>query len=513
MVKNLAQAFFENAASRPDALALRIDGKDHSYAELAERASRFARFATATCAADASVGIYAARSLDAYAAVMGVLAAGRSYVPLSVEAPAARLRDVLVRSKVQLVISDRPVDSSLDDLSLRFVDASDLPAAREGDGLFTPTEVDVDTLAYVIFTSGTTGQPKGVKIGVGNVQSFLRAAAQRSRISARDRVSQFYELNFDPSVFDLLLTLSAGASLHVVPSAQRLAPAKFIQDERLTIWSSVPSVLAFMDRMKLLTPDAFPCLRYAMFCGDALPETSARALARAAPQCTIDCQYGPTETTVTCSGGVVAHANELRWTARVTKERGIISIGKPFPGTRMGIVSDGMFLPAGSQGEIVVAGCQVALGYLDDEVLTARKFVMLDHPEHGRELWYLSGDLGYADADGHYHCLGRVDHQVKVLGHRIELEEIDAHLFAVTGRAGATIAWPIEQGVPTGLVAFVTSELSASEVLLALKQRLPPYMVPKRVMKLEQLPLGPNGKLDRKALALELAPKRDQLAG
>jgi len=187
---------------------------------------------------------------------------------------------------------------------------------------------------------------------------------------------------------------------------------------------------------------------------------------------------------------------------RVTPNRGVVSIGQPFPGTRAGVVdTEGHFLPRGEKGELALAGAQLALGY-DSEELTARRFPTLVHPVHGAERWYLTGDLAFEDEDGHFHHLGRIDHQVKLMGQRLELEEVETHLREVSGAQAAVVPWPMRDGVATGLVAFlVEGSWTASGVRSAMAARVPAYMIPKRLVSLPSLPVAPNGKLDRKALS------------
>ena len=164
----------------------------------------------------------------------------------------------------------------------------------------------------------------------------------------------------------------------------------------------------------------------------------------------------------------------------ITQERGIVAIGKPYPGMRMAVVDNaGAFLAAGATGELALAGPQVALGYLNEPEMTARRFRNLAHPQWGQATWYLTGDLAREDSTGCFHHLGRVDHQVKVLGHRIELEEVDSHLRNAC-------------------------RCDSSQILENLKQRVPPYMIPQRIIRMESLPLTPNGKIDRRRLTESL---------
>ncbi len=362
-----------------------------------------------------------------------------------------------------------------------------------------------DALSYIIFTSGTTGTPKGVMIENESVARYCGVVQDRCEFRAYDRVSQVAELTFDNSVLDLFVAWAAGAGLHVVPASQLMAPAKFIRDHELTIWFSVPSTACMMERMKMLKPGTFPSLRCSIFAGEALPIATAQAWQVAAPNSIVENFYGPTEVTVDCI------AQRLEDPPAVTRNRGSLAIGKPFPGIRAGIVdADLKFLEPDAEGELVVSGRQLARGYFDDPELTAARFPVLNG-----ERWYRTGDLAYEDAQGRFHHLGRIDNQVKILGNRVELEEVEAHLREIAGTdLVAAVAWPVSDGRATGIVAFhcalgVTRETIREEM----KKRVPDYMIPQRVHQLDSLPLGATGKIDRKALYCMLDEDRLAAAG
>src|SRR5208283_57039 len=260
-------------------------------------------------------------------------------------------------------------------------------------------------------------------IEAGSVERYCSAVQQRCGFQPHDRVSQVAELTFDNSVLDLFVTWAAGAGVYVVPEAQLMAPANFIRQHELTIWFSVPSTACIMERMKMLKPGAFPSLRCSIFAGEALPIASAQAWQIAAPNSVVENFYGPTEVTVDCI------AQRLENPPNVTRHRGSLAIGKPLPGICAGIVDASLnFLPQGEEGELIVSGRQVARGYFQDDELTAARFPTLE----GRR-WYRTGDLAYQDSSGAFHHLGRIDNQVKILGNRIELEEVEAHLREVVG--------------------------------------------------------------------------------
>ena len=280
-----------------------------------------------------------------------------------------------------------------------------------------------------------------------------------------------------------------------------MGPYRFIREQALSVWASVPSTVALMRQMKMLTPGAFPSLRYSMFCGDPLPAGSAKAWQEAAPASIVDNLYGPTEATVVCTGQRVSDP------VPVTRGRGIVAIGGPFPGMEAAIVDpDLKFLPMGSEGELALSGTQVALGYFADPAQTEARFPTLDG-----KTWYLTGDLAYQDADGLFHHLGRIDNQVKVLGNRVELEEVDAHLREICGSdLVSSVAWPVDAGSARGIVAFVSgTTASAAEIRESMGRKVPGYMVPSRIEFLEALPLGSSGKVDRKALFQRLEQKSE----
>jgi acyl-CoA synthetase (AMP-forming)/AMP-acid ligase II len=202
--------------------------------------------------------------------------------------------------------------------------------------------------------------------------------------------------------------------------------------------------------------------------------------------------YGPTEATVFCT------VEPLGEHPNVTPGRGIVALGRPLPGTEVALLDSELnFLPPNQPGQIALAGPQIAQGYYGDPILTTRQF-----PCIGGRRWYLTGDLGYQDSSGVFHFFGRIDNQVKVLGNRVELEEVETHLRDICkSDMVAALAWPMEHGSAQGLVAFVSgTERSPAQVKQAMEKRVVSYMVPKVVHVLQALPLNSNGKIDRKAL-------------
>jgi D-alanine--poly(phosphoribitol) ligase subunit 1 len=245
-------------------------------------------------------------------------------------------------------------------------------------------------------------------------------------------------------------------------------------------------------RTGALRPGIFKSLRYSIFAGEGLARSAATAWQAAAPHSHVDNLYGPTEAAVYCLG--------YRADTALARASGsdMISIGQAFHGLKAAIVDENLsFVPTGTKGELAVAGRQLADGYLDRADLTDARFRRIDG-----ERWYLTGDAAYRDADGLFHHLGRLDNQIKVLGNRVELEDVESHLRAVTGAiAAAVIGWP-QDNAAQSLVAFtVGGTLSAAQARSALADRLPAYMVPSAIYAVDAMPLSSNGKLDRARLA------------
>jgi D-alanine--poly(phosphoribitol) ligase subunit 1 len=519
---NLALPLYRHSIAHPARLALSADGLELSYGQLAAMAQRIAQWLGPRPGNKvARVGILASRSLEACAGVLGACWAGATYIPISLKAPEDRLLAVLELASLDAIVADAKGAQLLTPRALAAAPAKILvpDASRQAIGglgqdrrvtgfsvlppasAVEPESIDAGHVAYVIFTSGTTGVPKGVMISAASVEHYLAVIEERFKLTPEDSVSQASDLSFDASVTTMFMAWRVGASLHVVPDSQAIMPVRFIQEHRLTVWWSVPSIIAFVKRMKGFGPGVFPTLRYSMFGGEPLPVSAALAWQSAAPNGVIENSYGPTEVTIAC----IHHRIGDR--PVVTPERDTVSIGDPLPGNEAAIVdADFKVLPPGERGELVLAGVQLAIGYLAAPELTARAFPVID----GKR-WYRTGDLAYRDPEGRFHHLGRIDNQVKVLGNRVELEDIEAHLQAVCGtELAAAVAWPVSHGSAAGIIGFVAgTALSGAAIKEALKKRLPTYMVPGTIHVLRTMAMTANGKVDRKALVAML----DQGAG
>lgn len=488
----LISSFRTNAARN----ALILPDAKVSYQDLWDRscllAARFQELAVQCGKQQIRVGILVSRSLESYSSILACLLSGSAYIPINPKQPKERIKKILALAAPDLVLPDEN--------TLRCAPPG-TAATRDG---FAAAALMDSTLAYIIFTSGSTGIPKGVMVSRANLNHIILFALDRFKLNAQDRASQFYELSFDLSLLDMLLCWCSGACLYVVPEKELLQPAKFIQDNQLTLWSSVPSVINLMQRLKVLKPDCFPSLRFSLFGGETFGFEAYKSWQSAAPHSRIDNVYGPSEVTVACSFQQSSDPPLL------TVERNSISIGKAVSGLHVGVMDQQQkFLGPDEVGELCFSGPQVSLGYLNNEAETKRKYIMLKHPKLGESRWYLSGDVGYQDSRGNLHLLGRVDNQIKYFGHRIELEEIELHLAkAANVQVAACVAWPLIAGAVNGIVGFVeNTKLNEAQIMQNLKEHLPAHMLPQRIVLKQELPLNLNGKIDRQALVSELQQK------
>lgn len=519
--RNLVSGFVESAERFGTRPALAVDGDRLTYSRLS---SKVGSLAAATLEFEQDpfplAALLAYRSVTAYAGVLGILASGKGYVPLNPKFPLERTRSMLLLSGCSTLIVgaegvsqvpkllaglDRPLTVILPDVAdylnlrsdfpnHRFVFSEEIPPARD---FAYRTELDSQAVAYLLFTSGSTGVPKGVPICHANVQSYLEYTCDRYQVTPEDRFSQEFDQTFDLSVHDMFVAWERGACLFSVPEKSVMAPTKFIRDHELTMWFSVPSVIGLLSRMRLLSPNCFPSLRYSLFCGEPLSATYAELWQQAASNSIVENLYGPTETTIAIS--------HYRWDAeRSLKEcgNGIVPIGWPFAGQKTCVIgADRKAVPTGDYGELCLSGSQVTTGYWNNTEKTREQFVRLS--EMGNTVWYRTGDLVREDDRGCLYYLGRIDHQIKIRGYRVELQEIESVLRKVCGiEQVVSLPLPSRSGGVDGVVAFVSGmkELDSDRVLNSCSELLPDYMVPKKIYPIEELPLNANGKVDRPKL-------------
>jgi amino acid adenylation domain-containing protein len=516
--------FLRSCEQFPTRGASDVAGREVTYQQLAYFAKRLAATLQTGPVPGAVplTAVFAYRSQTAYAAVLGVLMAGHGYVPLNRTFPVDRTRLMLERSMCRSMIVDAGSEAQLEGLlrgianplvivcpdradvteltakfpAHRFIGANELADAEQ----WHPVDVPGDSIAYLLFTSGSTGQPKGVMVSHANVLHYLDYVTKRYGFTSNDRVSQTFDLTFDLSAHDMFVAWESGACLCCPTQKQLIKPGAFINEARLTVWFSVPSTAVFMRRFGVLKPGMYPGLRLSLFCGEALPVEIVRHWALAAPNSVIENIYGPTELTIACTA--------YRWDNTKSPEecaQGIVPIGQPFDGMRALIVDEQLReVEPGRDGELLMTGPQLSLGYWQDGEKTLRAFV----PVLGKNgTYYRTGDRVRRPGPGNpLVYLGRFDNQIKVLGHRVELGEVEAAVRQVSGLQGVVaLGWPRTESGADGIEVFLeTDSFDTMALVNQLKAKLPLYMLPRNIRILPRLPLNANGKYDRKALQLIL---------
>jgi amino acid adenylation domain-containing protein len=521
MTRALWDGFLRSAEHHPERPALQVQGRTLTYAELDESARRIAATLRARAADDAEqprTAVFAYRSVTAFAGVLGSLMAGHAYVPLNRTFPDMRTQRMLESSGCRSLVVDEGSEPQLGELleatrepllvllperadvsDLRrlwprhtFLAAGDLAPAADWEA----PPADPDALAYLLFTSGSTGMPKGVMVAQRNVVAFVDYIVERYEVTPEDRLSQMFDMTFDLSVFDMFVCWERGALLCCPTQKEMISPGRFIADSELTIWFSVPSTAVFMKRLGLLKPGRYPSLRLSLFCGEPLPVSVAEAWLEAAPQSVVENLYGPTELTIACS--------YYRWDPErspAQAELDIVPIGYAFPGMDV-LVADGELreVAPGEEGELLMTGPQMTPGYWRDQAKTAAAFVV---PPGREETYYRTGDRVRRPLDdGPLTHLGRIDFQVKIRGHRAELGEIEAVVRRVSGLDGVVaVPWPRTESGYGAVEVFVEGPaVDAAPLREALTDELPDYMVPKRFHFLDRLPKNVNDKFDRPAM-------------
>ena len=512
--RSLASLFAEQVAATPDATALVLPddsgvgvGDTLSYAELDQHSERIARYLRRQfhIEVDESVGLYLDRNEQMILGILGVLKANGAFVPFDLSSPKRRVQHMIQNCGCRVVLTETRLVNDLPELDgVARVELDDLPETPEtSDAPLTdkPSATGND-LAYIMYTSGSTGEPKGVAIEQHSVTRLVRDTNYVD-FKPGDRVLQLSSYAFDGSTFDIFGALLNGAELHLVPPCVLMDPHKLcvmIQRRNINITFITT---ALINQLIDADPSALRQLKKIYFGGqDASLQHIRRALEHRRSDDSIVHVYGPTEATTYSTFFVVD---------QIEDRQANLPIGGPIANSSVFILDPKMGLsPIGVPGEIYVGGEGLTRGYLNRADLTAEKLV--PDPFDETRLLYATGDLGRWNAAGHVEFLGRIDQQVKIRGFRVELGEVENRLVSCPGVAlAAVIAVENDQG-NKDLVAYFTGEsgLDIATLRSHLGADLPSYMVPSHFVRLDELPLNRSGKVDHQALpALDtVAPDR-----
>jgi non-ribosomal peptide synthetase-like protein len=493
----LLHHYFEaQVRRRPDHPAVEFAGEMLTYEELDQSANRIANYLIEKgVGPDVLVGIYLKKSPRLYATILGILKAGGGYVPIDPRAPLERIQAIAEDGNLHSIVTEDALADQIEgklETPLFRLDSEQraLAAQPSAQVLRVDAEISNKALSYVIFTSGSTGRPKGVMIEHRNVVAFVKSLQTVYRVTADDRVYQGFSTAFDASVEEIWAAFSRGGTLIVPTEDVERSPvdvAQFIDDMGITYYSTVPTMLAMIDH-------DLPTVTTLILGGEAC---SNELVARwAKPGRRMLNTYGPTEATVVAT-----------WHECVSGEP--VAIGKAIPQYSTYVLDENLKpVHPGESGELFIGGAGVGRGYMNLEALTAQRFIANTIEPECNDRLYRTYDHVRLGMDGELFFLGRLDDQVKIRGFRIELSEIEAVLMEHPQIKAATVA-VIDRGETKDLAAYVVAncaadDLDRAEVDQLLRRRMPAYMVPQYLDVIDEMPMMPSGKADRKSLP---APK------
>ncbi|MET8045747.1 amino acid adenylation domain-containing protein, partial [Micromonospora sp. NPDC005215] len=489
----LAQLFAERVARHPQAPAVTSDGVTLSYAELDARANRLAHHLIARGVRSGDpVVMLMRRSVDVVVATLAITKAGGAYAPLHDTYPEDRMRFVATDTGATLVVTDFDEQARAAGLGLDVVVADDQAALARYPDHAPAVAGHPDDAAYVMYTSGSTGLPKGIVTTQRGVVDLALDPCWTP--GTHERVLLHAPHAFDVSTYEMWVPLLAGGTVVVAPAGalDHASLRRLLVDERIT---AVHLTAGFFRVLVEEDPSCFAGVREVLTGGDVVSPAAVAAVLAARPELVVRQLYGPTETTL-C---VTQHEVRAPYVPQA-----VLPIGRPLRNTRM-LVLDAVLgvVPAGVVGELYVAGVQLARGYLRRGGLTAQRFVANPFGEPGERM-YRTGDLARWNRHGELEYAGRTDDQVKIRGFRVELGEVEAALTELPGVAAGCVVVREDRPGDRRLVGYVIAKADASLDLSGVRERLrrvlPEYMLPAAVVTVDALPLTANGKLDRAAL-------------
>lgn len=502
---NLAMFFDQVVAGAPAATAIKLRDAGHvTFAELDALSNRVGHWLKQQGVRKGDVvAIFHDKSDMAYASMLACLKLGVIYTNLDADSPWERLRKIVTTCHPKLVlnfVSDLQHSDSLADMQTPVVqmhlrkfrdNINVLPASLP----VSHAEVTGNCPAYIMFTSGSTGMPKGAVMSHANLLNFIQWARETFHIGPGDTLSNANPMYFDNSVFDFYAALFTGATLLPVTATEVRDPRsliKIINEASCTVWFSVPSLLVYLLTTRALKPSDFPTVRKIIFGGEGFPKPKLKALFDLfGHRIDLENVYGPTECTCICSSHRISEGD-------FEDMQSLATLGYLAPNFDYEILPQNAGDP--EFGELFLTGPQVGLGYFNDPERTLNSFRQNPNHTNFRDIGYRTGDLVKRDAEGRLHFRGRSDFQIKHMGYRIELEEIEAALSTVPGVKECGVVYRrIGDGMGqiVGFAAVAEDFDQQVDLVSAVAAIVPPYMVPKRIEVLTSLPKNANGKIDR----------------
>lgn len=491
--------FVTNVEKYPDNNAIHVDGKYYSYKEFADLIAGVQKLIK-DCGFqnEKLIGVLTIDDVYTYASMMAIMFNGSAYIPINNKNPQQRNSDIIQDTDLKIILASIEHDeikNAEGDFSI--IDTSQLST---DDSPLHILDFASNNIAYILFTSGSTGKPKGVPIKHSSLNAFLNVMLDEKStygFNEEDRFLQMFELTFDMSISSYMLPLCVGACCYVMPQQgiSYMNILNLMKYHKITITQMVPSVLLYLERF--FEELHFPDVRLSIFAGEGLPVSVLHGWQKVISNARIINLYGPTEATIYC----------LRYDWRQdqadeNESNGIASIGLPWDGIDACIIDEHLknVNEPLTKGELCIKGAQVTDGYWNNPEKTATSFITI---EGKTGTYYRTGDSVYINSLGNYMYSGRIDHQVKIDGHRVELGDIEHHVrvFSQSSLVAAIVEHNknLTQNI---LVVYVESDKPKPEqdILEYMASVLPPYMIPRKIHYIEKMPINLSGKIDRNAL-------------
>ncbi len=488
----------EMSCAFPQRLAYQCDDETLTYEELWKQSDRLAAFIVQKELNNAMpIAVFGHMSKEQIIAFLAVVKAGHPYIPLDISIPNERIEHIITASNAAMMLTTEEMDIAL---KVPTFEVSSVLEEQTSQNISENNWVDGEDVFYIIYTSGSTGNPKGVQITANNLEAFVLWLEEEAHLQDGVYLNQA-PYSFDLSVMDLYPALTKGRTLYALTKSQIEQPAKLfdvLQQSNVKVWTSTPSFVKVCMMNPLWNTEMMPELEKFLFCGEVLPHELAVNLQSRFPQASIINLYGPTETTVAVTAVEV--------TRSLLETFDVLPIAKA-DSDRLILIDDyGEIVSEREKGQLVITGPTVSKGYLGAPEQTEKAF----------KIWrdenvYYTGDVGYYE-NGYVFYSGRSDFQVKLHGYRLEIEEIEKKIESLDEVSGCIVQPIKKQEEVVSLTAFVVLAQKTDEKPFQITKRLrnalskvvPSYMVPKKFIYVDQLPLNANGKVDRKRLAVEV---------
>ena len=475
-MENTVLTWLEEAAEKyPDKKVYMDPEKSLTFSEVMNRAKAVGSYLIKQDIDDKPVAVMLPRKVETIAAFLGVVYSGRAYAPVGLDIPENRKEKILKRLDPSFILDEENVSEAFGTP----VDDEAIQRVREKAALSDPL--------YIIFTSGSSGDPKGVITSHLSLMNYISAYAEMMGIGREDVMASQSPLDYIAAIRDIYVPLLTGASDVLIPKEYFMQPDRLfdmMNEYAVTAVGWSTSAITVLTKLKVFKDKTLDSLRKICFSGSVMPGAVLRQWQEALPEAVFVNQYGPTETTASCTYYKIDH---------VVNDDEVIPIGRPYRNYKVFLLSDdNRPVKTGEEGEIIVSGVGVTCGYINDPERTGRSFTLNPLENSFEERIYRTGDIGIMREDGNLEYHGRRDRQIKYMGHRVELDEIEA----AAASFGVTESAALYQEDKEQIWFFCVSDMTIKDVSLKLREKLPGFMVPRKIRLMDELPHLPNGKTD-----------------